>query len=221
MKAASTATILLLTISIFSACKNDPVDYSVKNTAGTTGGTTTTVTSDLYFKGSLNGTAFNWAVTDGLTGWVTGSASALSTDKGDVTGSLIALISASTTLQPQIGIQFSTYFVASGNDKLTYFNSFVTTGAWALATNNSQTVGTKAIIMQYTDSKGKAYTSIGTQTGASVNIVSATPVAATPGVNASLKIKLTINCALYPVDNTGGPLLLSNGEATLMLENLL
>lgn len=105
-------------------------------------------------------------------------------------------------------------------DKSLYFNSSLKTGSIPYAAVDTMIVNTKALVIKYCDKSKKEYTSIGAQTG-SANILAVTPVAATFGVNESLKIKITFACKLYPADGTGGTLTLTNAEATVRVEDLL
>jgi hypothetical protein len=180
----------------------------------------TTITGEYYFKGTLNGQNLTWQTTDGVKGWVIGSAAATSNNAGDITGSLSALISQAQTLNPQIGVEFGTYHVLPTDDKKTIFNTFIQIGALAFGTDHNA-IGVKFINITYTDSQGNFYTSAtGAQTGSSVNIISVTQVPATLGSGETLKIKLTFNCKLYSIDALPA-LTLTNAEATVSLENLL
>src|SRR6185503_4401346 len=180
----------------------------------------TTPTGEYYIKGTLNGTTFDWEETDGNTNWVTGSASAGSSDQGVFTGDLMAQISAIKGFQPVIGVDFRTLQVSYEQDKSAYFNSFVNTGPWAYAKSEDYTVGTKNIIIYYTDSNGKQYSTIGTETG-NINVVSVIKIAADFAQNERLKIKVVFSCTLYPTDGTGDAIKLTNVDATLRLEDLI
>lgn len=221
MKKLNLAQFLLLAILFLSACKNDLPDFSnttlITNPGGTSGG----ITSEYYFKGTLNGQTINWqAAPDGAPGYVTGSASAISLDKGIVTGSLEALVSKTTGLQPQLGIQFEIFKVDLSQNVAAYFTGFVSTGAWVFNTSPTGTTAPKEITIFYTDASGKTYQSTGPQTGG-VTVISVSPVSPELGNNEGLKIKLTFSCTLYPADLTGNPLSLNNAEATVFLEDLL
>jgi hypothetical protein len=200
---------MIVAAAIFSSCKKDG------------GSKSTTITAAYYFKGTLNGQALTWQATNDMTGYYTGSAGTLSNDQGVITGGLTALLSASTGLQPQLGIEFRTFQVNTSQDIPAYFNGFVNTGAWAFATTADYPAGVKAIAIYYTDSTGKQYSSIGSQAGNSSNVAAVTPIPAQLGTNESLKIKATFSCTLYPVDGTGSNLSLTGAEATVLLEDLL
>lgn len=203
---------IFLAACLFSACKKDSVNNNNNNNS-TTGG--------YYFKGTLNGQALNWQVTDNQTGWVTGGGSFLSNNQGEISGGLTASISQFGNFEPLIGIEFQTIDKKPNDDESTVFNSFVNTGQWNLSTTGALTIGTKSIVIIYTDSNGKSYTSIGTQTGNVANVVSVNQIPAQLGTNEGLKIKLTFSCTLYPNDGTGPALQLANAEATVLLEDLL
>jgi len=226
-------------VLFISACKLDkPIFPKLKSTTstGTTGtgtgsgsgtgsgtGTGTTTSGEYYFKGTIDGQSINWQVTDNFTGWVTGSSGDGSVDKGVYTGSLEALLSAADVYQPQLGIQFETFYIDYiQNDEPTYFNSFVNTGAWTYtASSNDIVAGKKSLEVNYADSKGNAYTSVGVQTGSTATVLSVTPVPAEFGINESLKIKIQFSCKLYPVGGSGNALTVTNAEATVRLEDLI
>ncbi len=228
-----------LTFSLFfacgvlfiSACKLDkPVFPKSTTSTGTTDtgsgsgtGTGTTTSGEYYFKGTIDGQSINWQVTDNVSGWVTGSNSGGSVDKGVYTGSLEALLSAADVSQPQLGIQFETFNIDYiQNDEPAYFNSFVNTGAWTYtASSNDIVAGKKSLEVNYADSKGNAYTSVGVQTSSTVTVLSVTPVPAELGINESLKIKLQFSCKLYPASGSGNALTVTNAEATVRLEDLI
>jgi hypothetical protein len=200
------AAILLL----FSACSKKGNDAPQN--------TTPTITATYYFQGTLNGQLTTWQVTNGVIGYVAGSEPNASINAAVVNG-ITALLSANTgTLQ--LGIEFRT-FEAPAQNIPTYFDGFVNTGAWAYATTSAYTAGTKAIAIYYTDSQGNAYSSIGAQSGGSANVMSVTQVPATLITNESLQISLTFNCTLYPVSGTGSNITLTNGKASVLLEDLL
>ncbi len=163
-----------------------------------------------------------WQITDGVNGYVTGSSANTTSDsQGEVTGGLTALVSAAAGFVPQIGIEFRTFQVNYNQDIPTYFNGFVNTGAWTYATASAYTAGTKAIVVYYTDSQGLHYSSIGAQSGSSVNVISVTQVPAQLYGNENVQITLTFNCILYPVSGTGSTITLTNGKASVLLEDLL
>ena len=210
MKSARLAIVLFLTISLFSMCKKDSKKDS--NTSN----------SVYYVRGTLNGQAWNWQVPADQNTYVVGSSSILPNDQGTISGGITALVSAYPGFQPQLGIEFKTFKRGPDDDAPTVFNSFVTAGAWAYSGTLDYTIGTKAVVIYYTDNTGKQYTSIGAQSGSSFKVESATPVMgdiynSDPG----LRIKLTFNCVLYPRDGTGNAMTITNTEATVFLDDLL
>ncbi|MCO5949018.1 hypothetical protein [Mucilaginibacter flavidus] len=228
MKNLKPASLLILVIFLFSACKKDAVDYSAYNaehgthigsgTGGTDSGTTTAV---YYFKGTLGGKTLDWIVdAEESKGWSSGSASNRSSDKGVNTGSLTAIIDATQGQNPNIGVEFRTMQYNFDADKPAFLKAFVATGAWTFDTDNSFTVGTKTISIQYTDAAGNQYSSDGVQTG-SANVVSADVLAPELGRNDGLKIKVTFSCTLYALDGTSPSIQLTNAEAVMRLEDLL
>lgn len=229
MKNLKPASLLILVILLFSACKKDPVDYSAYNAehgthigdgpGGTDGGTNTTAL--YYFKGSLGGKSLNWVVdAEESKGWSSGSASNRSSDMGVNTGSLTAIIDATMGQNPNIGIEFRTMQYNFDTDKPAYLKAFVTAGAWAFDTDNNFTVGTKTISVQYTDAAGNQYSSDGVQTG-NANVVSADVLPAELGRADGLKIKVTFSCTLYALDGISSSIQLTNAEAVVRLEDLL
>jgi hypothetical protein len=222
MKKTNLTQLFVIVVLFFTSCKKDNSATKPGSTTTTSTTTTsTTITSTYYLKGTLNGQDLIWQVADGPQDYVTGSSSSLSRAQGVTTGGLTALLSASTGLQPQLGIEFRTLQVDYTQDYPTYFNAFVNTGTWVYAANNNYTAGAKAIAIYYTDAQGKAYSSIGSQTGSSANVASVTAIPAQLGSNESLKIKLTFSCKLYPADGTGSTLSITNADATVLLEDLL
>ncbi len=209
MKTINITLLFVISVLFFVSCKKDsPVTDNGQ----------TTITSTYYFKGALNGQAVTWqAEIDGSPGFYVGYSSVLSRYQGDVSGGLTGLLSAKGVLKPQLGIEFRTFMINNSQDITAYFNGYVNTGAWAYAVNNNYTPGTKALAIYYTDKAGKSYSSIGSQTGSSSNVMAVTRVPPRPGSNESLKIKLTFNCTLYPADGTGSNLPLTNAEATVLV----
>jgi hypothetical protein len=211
MRTVKIAAAIFIALSFFSSC--------TKDSSG--GGTTTPPLIYYYFKGTLNGQALNWDVTNGTTGWINGSASSLTNTNGQITGSLTALLSAAGSFEPQLGFEFETFNVLPVDDESVIFNNFIQVGAFSYATASGFAVGTKALIITYTDGQGNKYTSVGAQTGSSLNIVSVTQIPATIGTNESLRINLTFSCTLYPVSGTGASLTITNATASVLLVDLL
>ncbi|MGN6637313.1 MAG: hypothetical protein ACTHJ8_00260, partial [Mucilaginibacter sp.] len=178
--------------------------------------------SEYYIKGTLNGQVWNWQVPTDLSGYVVGSSAAVSNDQGTISGGLTALVSAASGLQPQFGIELKTFTKKEDEDAPAIFNAFVTTGSWTYANTLDYTTGTKSVVVYYTDSNGKTYSSIGSQSGSSMSIISAKPV---PGSvynsDSGLKVKLTFSCKLYPTDGTGNTLTITNTEATVFFDEQL
>src|SRR5579872_7111283 len=186
MKSLRFTPALFLVLSLFSACKKDSNNGS------------NTSTSEYYFKGTLNGKATDWEATTTGNGWATGSSSSLSNNAGEISGGITALLTNFPAQQPQLGIEFKTFDKGANADATTVFNGFVKTGAWAFASTTDYTIGTKSIVVYYTDSSGNQYSSIGSQTGSSANILSVTQVTGDAyNADTGLKIKLTFNCTLY------------------------
>jgi hypothetical protein len=164
----------------------------------------------------------NWQVpADGST-YVVGSSSSLGNYQDNISGGITSLVSASAGFQPQLGIEFKTFNKGENEDATTVFNNFVYTGNWAFASTLDYTAGAKSIVIYYTDISGNQYSSIGSQSGSSFNVVTVTPVTGSVyNIDPGLKIKLTFNCKLYPVSGTGSAMAVINTEATVFLDKLL
>lgn len=204
----------VLIVCALTACKKE---------SGKSGGSGVSPTSEYYFIGTIDGKSVNWEASTGDNGgWAVGSSSALSNYQGEITGGITALLTDYPAEFPQLGIEFKTIDKGPNANETTVFNSFVNTGAWTYASTSAYTVGAKSIVVHYFDSNGNEYSSIGSQSGSSVNILSVTPVSndsydITPGV----KIKMTFNCTLYSAGGSAEPIALSNGQATVRLEDLI
>ncbi len=208
MKKNITLFFLALTI-LLTACKKANKDE---------------LSAEYYFKGSLNGTAFNWEETE-ETQWRVGTSSSSSVLYGEGIGSLTASIEKeqshpSLERKPSLGVTFQTFTIVESNVSPAVFNSFVNAGTWAYSATAGGSPNTKNLVVEYMDEQGKSYNSIGSQTGSTVNIIAVTPMAAIYGSKESLKIKMSLNCKLYAVDGNGAPLTMSNAEAVLYIENL-
>lgn len=211
MQIIKLTTALFLMLCLFSMCKKDS---SPKNN--------NTSNSEYYVKGTLNGQPWNWNVPADQSGYVVGSSSILPNNQGVISGGITALVSSASNVQPQLGIEFKTFTKNENDDAATIFNNFVTTGAWTYASTLAYVSGTKSVVIYYTDSNGKTYSSIGAQSGSSLNVVSSTPVSGSVyNSDPGLKIKLTFNCKLYPTDGTGNTLTITNTEATVFLDDML
>jgi hypothetical protein len=119
-------------------------------------------------------------------------------------------------------IEFKTFNKGANDDAAIVFNNFVNTGNWAFANTLDYTIGTRSIVIYYTDNSGKQYSSVGSQSGSSANVATVTPVTASVyNSDPGLKIKLTFNCKLYPLDGIGSVITVTNTEATVFLDDLL
>jgi len=210
MKIVRIIAVLLLGAMMLSACKKD----AKKNS---------TPTSEYYFIGTVNGSAVNWEASTTGDGWAAGSSAELPNDQGEIYGEITALLTHYPGGHPQLGIEFKTFDKKADNDDAAgYFNSFVTTGSWAFSNTTDYPIGDKSVIITYLDENGKQYNSIGSQTGSSANVISSTPTSGDAyNVDSGLKIKLTLNCTLYPVDGTGNPIKITNGQGIVFLDNMI
>lgn len=233
-------TLLFLTalLLFFASCKLDkpilPGDPGyVKSTlpgdtttTGNGSGGSTNTSATYYVKGTLNGKAFDWEAD--YKNWGTGDGKNSSTDPNGIeTAELDGIISSytSTTSIPDIGIGFRTYQVDLNNQSQTaiiaYFNGFVTTGNWDLATNSNLTPNTKNIVIYYDDANGNSYSSEGVQTGNTANVTSVKQVAASLLERESLDIKVTFSCRLYNLDGSGSSITLTNAQASINIPDQL
>jgi len=226
---------------LFASCKLDkpilpgdpgyvkstpPGDTTTSKGGGNNTGTGTTTTATYYIKGTLNGKAFDWEADEAT--WGTGNGKNSSTDQQGVeTAELQGVISSYTSTQaiPSISIGIRTYQVDLNNQDeasiIAYFNGFVTTGNWNLATDNILTAGSKKIVIYYNDANGNNFSSEGIQTGNSANIISVKQVPASLGTNESIDIKLTFSCKLYNLNGSGSSLTLSNAQASINIPDQL
>jgi hypothetical protein len=194
------------------------------STGGT--GTGTTTSASYYVKGTLGGKAFDWEVD--YTNWGTGDGKNSSTDQNGIeTAELDGVISSytSTSAIPAISIGFRTYQVDLNNQDQTaiiaYFNSYVTTGNWNLATDGILAPSTKKIVFYYNDANGNSYSSEGIQTGSTANITSVKQVPSSSGVRESVDIQLTFSCELYNLNGSGSNIMLTNAQASINIPDQL
>jgi hypothetical protein len=201
---------LFFALSLFSACKKDSKKGGISPT------------SVYYFIGKINDTAVNWEATTTPDGWGVGSSAALTNNLGEISGGITALFADFPAELPQLGIEFKTFDKKPNDDSETVLKSFVTTGSWTFSNNKTYTIGDKSTVVYYTDNNGKQYNSIGSQTGSSMTVISVVAVSADaynsdPGIN----IKLNLTCTLYPVTGVGDPIKITNGQATVFLDDML
>lgn len=174
-----------------------------------------------FFKGTINNSKINWQVT-GVGNLNVGGGSTTSLAQGITTGALLASISGPyPLLRPEIIVDFRTMQVSYDQDKFAYLKAYMTLGSWnySLTDEHNFNVGTKAVLINYTDEAGKQYTTIGSQSGSKFSLNKVTVLPAEFGLNDCLKINFKFSCKLYPVDGTGAALTLSDAESTLRLEN--
>jgi len=210
MKIVRIIVTILLGVTMLPACKKG----SKKDNSPS---------SEYYFIGTVNGSAVNWEASTTGDGWAAGSSAELPNDQGEISGEITALLTHYPGGHPQLGIEFKTFDKKADNDDAAaYFNSFVTTGSWAFSNTTDYTIGDKSVVIYYLDSNGKQYNSIGSQTGSNINIISATPTSGDAyNVDSGLKIKLSLNCTLYPVDGTGSSIKITNGQVTVFLDDMI
>lgn len=186
-----------------------------------------TVTGEYYFKGSVDGKTVNWSTSATAKGWTEGWANSSSRGTEDVTGSMGGTLSEMPSFKHQLTVEFKTIQILYTANKSAVFKNFVKLGAWNFATDDSKVINTKFLSIHYSDANEKHYSTLGgSQTGSVSNILSATPIPASLGTEEGLKVKLTFNCKLYPVDSgnqpmAGQPITITNGEATIRLTNSL
>jgi hypothetical protein len=209
MKNLNLTFLSIITLFFFSACKKDKSPDK------------STTTNQYYVKATINNAPIDWEVTDNNTNWVPATASQGSSDEGVFTGSLTAQIYGAKNYLPLIGIDFRTLYLSYEDDKTAYFNNFVTTGAWNFAVSPFYAKDTKSVIVYYTDSNGHAYSSVSTHQTGTLKVVSVTRIPATLVDNEALKIKVAFSCILYPLDDSGDTIALTNVDATVYMEDLI
>lgn len=231
-------TLALFLISfLFVGCKGfSPVEFdelinvsvTVGNGGTNSGGNSgnSNIKGEYYFKATFGTLPIDWEVDDAETKYAKGNSSSLSRGQGLTTGSLTAMISTKNQdfldLKPSFGVEFLTYRYYYEEDKATIFNAFVKTGSWPVVDDASTVApGSRAVVFHYTDRNGKEYSSLGGGLPQSATVVSVTPIPASLGQLESQKIKLTFHCYLYPVNKDGSTIEVTNGEATLLLRDLL
>jgi hypothetical protein len=230
MKPLKNLLILLLLASCFSACKLDAVDYGHygnpkantpgKNGPGEPGNNGEVGSAEYYFKGKLNGAALTWAVTEDSK-WSAGVSASSTLYQDTVNGAYGGSISNSEVFRvnyPAITFFFKTFHSVGFEGRQLLFENFVTTGSWAYAPTTDLTVGIKDLYVTYMDKDSITYNSIGPQTGSTFNVVSVTVVPAELGVAEKIKIKLNLNCKLYPTEGSAPPLTLTDAEAVIYLQ---
>jgi len=209
MKTIKLAVVLVLVASLFTMCKKDSKKY------------TDPTNTEYYVRGNLGQQAWNWQVPADGSGYAVGSGSSVSNNQGNLSGGITALVSGAGQ-HPQLGIEFKTINKPMDADAATVLKNFITTGAWTYASTLDYTIGTKSVVVYYTDSNGKTYSTIGAENGTIFNVQSVTAVTgSTYNADPGLKVKLTFSCLLYPTDGTGGVLAAESVEATVFLDQTL
>lgn len=217
--------LLFLSLSLFSCQKPIvfPEGAGPGETAKPGSGTETTANAIYYVKGNLDGIAISWIIKDEFDSkWAAGTSARSLRDQGvaiGYTGGSISLITTDPRdYFPRVTIEFGTTKVNFDDDLYSYLKSFLTTGNWNYAPTMDYVIGTKSVIINYTDKVGKGYSSCGAQTG-TLKVLSATPLPATLGRLDGLKVKVEFSCKLYPDDGIGNAISFTNAEALIRLES--
>ena len=210
--------IFLLLITLFlGACRKDNSTSTLSNKKDE--GDNKEITAEYYAKGKLNGESFTWQCREDFL-WIPGTKASSSLWQGNVTSDHTACITAKAD-KSELGITFKTYYVEFEQSKEDIFNNFINTGSWMFSDTEDFHIGLKRTTVVYTDKNEKQYSSLGQQTGSNVNVISVTKVYEPYIIRNSLKIKITLNCKLYPKEGTGDVLTLTDAETVLHLKNLL
>jgi hypothetical protein len=206
MKTLKIAAILFFATLALPGCKKDS-----KNSPSSD--------SEYYVKGTLGGKALDWQATTLSKGWVVGSIGELINDQGTIYGGIGALVSYSSGYQPQLEIEFKTIVKHIDDDATTVFNNFVDTGTWAFSNTTDFTIGTKSVVVSYTDANGNTYSSIGSQSSATFKVISISKVTGDNyNTNPGLKIKLAFSCTLYPTSGSGDPIQIDVTDGVVFLD---
>ncbi|MFA6245796.1 MAG: hypothetical protein WC615_02575 [Mucilaginibacter sp.] len=225
MKNLTSLVFILLLATFFSACKLDPVDYNhdVKPGGAVPGGTDnggSVGSAEYYFKGKLNGTDLAWPVNDsGDWGSGISQPSEYGPDNliagygGGIVNSKVFMVN-----YPAVMFYFKTLHATTFDQARLLLKSFITTGTWAYAPNVSLIADVKDVYVAYTDKNNVIYNTVGDQTGSTFTVVSTMVIPAEPGIAERIKVKLNVNCKLYPVDGNGASLTLTNCEAVIYLQ---
>ncbi|MFD0765193.1 hypothetical protein ACFQZI_10040 [Mucilaginibacter lutimaris] len=230
MKMLKLLVFVLLLTWLFSACKKDSVNYDgfTPNlpTAGNGGtesgsGNGNVGSAEYYFKAKINNIQVTWAVDDQRSHWAEGISNATSIDNDIITGSYGGSISSAEVFmvnEPRITFFFKTFHFVGFDDRVLAFENFVKTGPQVFAANGNLDIGKKEVFVQYIDKNKVEYSTAGFQTNSFFNVESVTIVPAQPGLPEKLKIKLKIQCTLYPTSGTGNTMQLTDGEAVIYIK---
>lgn len=228
MKTLNLSLLICCAAAMFlTSCSKDAVDYTsyyASHGGGSSsgGGTSDDTNHGVYFKGTVNGTAVDLEVTNQLSSaYAEGSTSGVNTEIDPYLGDMSAFLSGIDDNHKQgFGAFFGTYNTPASAESA-YFNSFITTGPWAYDPDDTQKPNSKQIWLYYNDTSGAEYNTRGDQTGSTLNIISVTHTAPTTDTKQGVIVKLTFNCKMYPFSGVGDPIVITNGEATLFLEDLM
>jgi hypothetical protein len=155
MKTIKLLSALFLVTCLFSMCKKDSKTGDKSN-------------SEYYIKGTIAGKAINWQATNTGVGWAAGSWSVLPNDQGNISGGMAALFTNYPGGTQHFAIEFKTIVKHLDDDATAVFKDFVKPGAWTYANDQDYVIGTKSVVVYYTDSSGKEYWSIGAQSNAAL-----------------------------------------------------
>ncbi len=177
---------------------------------------------EFYAKGKLNGADFSWQVTGNKDDFTAGVINYGSFSEGIYTCAVSGTISKlkfPSRYPSSIEIEFRTLRVNYEDDKLAYFKSFITKGQWQYASVDKLIEGTKNIKIKIENNEGKKYAStLGVQTGSTFTVVNVDTLPETLVRKPTLKVKVSLNCKLYPVDGQGNPISLTEAEAVILIE---
>lgn len=209
---------------LLASCSKDPVDYTAYNASHGIGGGGTTDDSfhGVYFKGTINGTSVDLEVTNQIGSvYAEGSTSGVNTTTDPYLGDMSGFLSGIDDNHKQgFGAFFGTYNTPAATEAA-YFANFITTGAWNYDPDLSIKPDSKQITLYYNDKSGAQFNTRGDQTGSTLNVISVTHTAPTSDTNQGVIVKLTFNCKMYPFSGTGDPIVVTNGEAVVFVEDLM
>lgn len=183
-----------------------------------------------YIKGTLDGSAFDWEVTNPFQKWTynyagTEVGNVQATYTGDLQGDFG---STDSTNQQMITISFHTLHAdTTTQDSATiakYFYGFLTTGSWNYSTTNNYATNVKQVSVTYSDANGNTFSTDDApqpQANATFNVLSVTKLSPTLYQAEGAELSVAFSCTLYSADGSGKSVTFNNVTSKFDLEDLL